>query len=553
MSKDESHIKTLSKRKESVIFMMILFGFQIFMIVLLSVWVDYKSDHDYLEEGEGTSGYPGGAAQEDVDNIYGYFRDINIMIFFGFGFLMTFLRRYGYSALGYTFLISAMVAQWSVLLYGFFETFNNFSLLQGLFCAGSVMISYGAILGRVTPLQMLVMGIFEPIFYFLNMFIGDMVLKAIDVGGGMYIHLFGAVFGLTVAWFLTDKKSKDCDDNSPSYSGDYFAMAGALFLWMMWPSFNAAIAPEGLPQFRAIANTFLSLTGSTIATFIITRLFGHQGHKIDMVHVQNSALAGGVVQGCIAHLNINPGAAVGMGFIAGTISVIGYVFLTPFLQRKFNIQDTCGINNLHCMPGFIGSVAAIIAAERGIRNKDLYGAAEYDAIFKVGDSQARHNAAATFISIGIGIAGGLFVGMLLKLLKKVGGLKPKEYYQDSAFWHVPVDYPRDVETVLALLNAPVPTEGEDKEGGVEMKKSHKGNASNRSGYRRDLIRLLETLVKNESKTQFDGSASSYSDSESEDEDAPKKTHRRKQASENPVGSTTPTDDVGSSNTPKSEV
>jgi len=36
------------------------------------------------------------------------------MIFFGFGYLMTFLRRAGYSAVGYTLLISALVAQWSV-------------------------------------------------------------------------------------------------------------------------------------------------------------------------------------------------------------------------------------------------------------------------------------------------------------------------------------------------------------------------------------------------------------------------------------------------------
>ena len=32
---------------------------------------------------------------DDLRGKYGYFRDVNIMIFFGFGMLMTFLRRYG--------------------------------------------------------------------------------------------------------------------------------------------------------------------------------------------------------------------------------------------------------------------------------------------------------------------------------------------------------------------------------------------------------------------------------------------------------------------------
>ena len=35
----------------------------------------------------------------------------------------------------------------------------------------------------------------------------------------------------------------------------------------------------------------------------------------------------------------------------GAISTIGYVKLQPFLADNFNLQDTCGIHNLHGMPG----------------------------------------------------------------------------------------------------------------------------------------------------------------------------------------------------------
>lgn len=37
-------------------------------------------------------------------------------MFIGFGFLMTFLRRYGFSALTYNFMISALALQWGAFL-----------------------------------------------------------------------------------------------------------------------------------------------------------------------------------------------------------------------------------------------------------------------------------------------------------------------------------------------------------------------------------------------------------------------------------------------------
>lgn len=58
----------------------------------------------------------------------------------------------------------------------------------------------------------------------------------------------------------------------------------------MWPSFNAALSTyDG--RLRAIPNTFLSLTGALVATFLISAVLSH---KFDMVTVQNSTLAGGM-------------------------------------------------------------------------------------------------------------------------------------------------------------------------------------------------------------------------------------------------------------------
>jgi ammonium transporter Rh len=38
------------------------------------------------------------------------------MIFIGFGFLMTFLKRYGYSAVSINLLVAAFSAQWAIII-----------------------------------------------------------------------------------------------------------------------------------------------------------------------------------------------------------------------------------------------------------------------------------------------------------------------------------------------------------------------------------------------------------------------------------------------------
>ena len=53
----------------------------------------------------------------------------------------------------------------------------------------------------------------------------------------MYVHTFGAYFGLAVSYVITRaKKSGEAERplNSSVYHSDMFAMVGTLFLWMFW-------------------------------------------------------------------------------------------------------------------------------------------------------------------------------------------------------------------------------------------------------------------------------------------------------------------------------
>lgn len=70
------------------------------------------------------------------------------------------------------------------------------------YSVASVLISFGAVLGRVGPLELLIMGLVEIVAYTLNEVLVYEVIGIYDVGGSTAIHTFGAYFGLTVSLII---------------------------------------------------------------------------------------------------------------------------------------------------------------------------------------------------------------------------------------------------------------------------------------------------------------------------------------------------------------
>lgn len=64
-----------------------------------------------------------------------------------------------------------------------------------------------------------------------------------------------------------------------------------------------------------------------MTTFIVSAIVNHD-NKLDMVHVQNSTLAGGVAVGSVCNMLIGPHGALLIGVIAGIVSVLGYRYLS---------------------------------------------------------------------------------------------------------------------------------------------------------------------------------------------------------------------------------
>lgn len=182
-----------------------------------------------------------------------------------------------------------------------------------------MLIAFGALLGRVGPFELLIMGVFGVIGYTLNEDIVYNLLYVLDAGGSMPIHTYGAYFGLMTS-FIISKKVLPIKKAESSYYNNTLAMIGTLFLWMFWPSFNAGFfAANGFQKSLVISNTIISLTGSCLATFIMSAILRD---KFSMEDIVNATLAGGVAIGAPSGLVANPGISLTIGLVAGTISTL---------------------------------------------------------------------------------------------------------------------------------------------------------------------------------------------------------------------------------------
>merc|ERR1712151_621442 len=81
---------------------------------------------------------------------------------------------------------------------------------------------------------------------------------------------------------------------------------------------------------------------------------GLEGGKLTTVPIQNATLAGGVSIGATANV-VGPFGAIVVGSLAGLLSTWGFV-KGPF----FSDVDTCGISNLHGMPGIFGGIVSAL-------------------------------------------------------------------------------------------------------------------------------------------------------------------------------------------------
>jgi ammonium transporter Rh len=329
----------------------------------------------WAEETAGT-GLSGNLRQIEQ---YNFSIHILAMLLVGFGFLMVFVKKYGYSATTGTFLVVAagmplylLLRSTGVVSAEALPANSITVLLLAEFAAASALIAMGAVLGRLRVYQYALVGIFAVASYMVNEWLvldaGLGVTKGfVDAAGSIVIHSFGAYFGLGLAIMLTSRASRAIPIESDETS-DRFSMLGSMVLWIFWPSFCSAVVPHDQMPVTVI-NTLMSLCGATIITCLASPVL--RKGRLLIGDVANAALAGGVAIGATCNL-VGPLTAFAIGLLAGAICVIGYAVVQPRLQSLLRMVDTCGVHNLHGMPGLLGGIIAI-AVVPGIAKAQVTG------------------------------------------------------------------------------------------------------------------------------------------------------------------------------------
>jgi ammonium transporter Rh len=413
-----------------------LFG-EALVILFYGLFTQYDSESNATDALKQDS-----LSNNTVLTYYPIFQDIHVMMFIGFGFLYVYLRTYSWSSVAINYFLGAWCLQISILLLGFWTAvfsnkwekvlLNIVWLIKADFAVAAVLISFGGVLGKFNVAQYMIMGTIELIFYSLNNIVGEQVFHAVDMGGSMYIHTFGAYFGIAVAYMTSSNEAHNHPNNSSNYNSNLIAMIGTIFLWMFWPSFNCALA-LGNARHRTIFNTVMSMTGSCIVVFIFGPIF--KRGKFHMEAILNATVAGGVVIGASSDIILSSWASILIGFGGGFISLLGFEVIGPYLASKTGLHDTAGIHNLHGITGFTGGIIGAICA--GTVTTSAFGDSINIIYPKMKERspsiQAGYQLAALGLTLGISIISGIFTGLILRSECLQG---PTLLFSDRPFWEL---------------------------------------------------------------------------------------------------------------------
>ena len=98
------------------------------------------------------------------------------------------------------------------------------SLIGADFACACVLISFGVIIGTASPLMLIVMTMIEVVLFNVNEVIGRQYFGTRDAGDTIFVHMFGAYFGLAVARVIWDQKIEDSQNKGEDKYSNLFSM-----------------------------------------------------------------------------------------------------------------------------------------------------------------------------------------------------------------------------------------------------------------------------------------------------------------------------------------
>jgi ammonia channel protein AmtB len=412
------------------------------------------------------------------------------MILLGFGFLNSFLKHYSWTGVAITIIGLVLSTEFGLFMLicwraifnveWNFGRFNFQHLLDANLCGASVIISLGAVLGKISMPQYLIFFLTETIGVTFNYTLLRQVIKIIDIGGALTVHLFGAIYGCIYSFIsFYSKNERERIRLSPhlgsSYYSNVFAFFGSLIMLSYFPAFNTCLLDDDLyrpndqsdlkPKYDGMINTYLSILGSIIGTFSMSPIFNEGKFLTD--DILHSCYAGGIVVAGCCHLITHYWVPILFGFFTGMLTC----FLKNLFSEKLKLcgyHDTTNALFYHGVPGFVGGILTTIFVGNmpnliEIKQKSyiykyigtfLSYYSNYDDFgtddVKFGKYAGIHFAA-IFITIGVALAFGFLAGFTIKFCNCNIAMR---YFNDSEFFDV-TDcdrFPWRDENIRVVLN-----------------------------------------------------------------------------------------------------
>lgn len=314
-------------------------------------------------------------------------------------FLMMFIRKFEWGVCLATLLVAAssyvvyLLGQQFVFGVPQAQVFSQDVMIAGVACAITVVIGIGMFLGTVKMWQYILAGVlFTPAYMLLEWVLTDGVAAMFsggaitDLGCGISVHLFAAYWGMGVILGIREKRAFD----EPMYTTKHsvaFVWLAAMLLFVLWPSFVTALAPEALIT-SVMANCYMSGFGAFITAYIVSVICSK---KVNALVYCYAMLAGNVASSSTLGLaNVSPWMSLLIGALAGVICTLSFTYLHGWLCEKLGALDVMGVHNLHGVGGWISLITGAIAIGSVI------------------------NIVAGVLTLALGLAAGLITGLILK-------------------------------------------------------------------------------------------------------------------------------------------
>jgi ammonium transporter Rh len=234
---------------------------------------------------------------------------------------------------------------------------------------------------------------------------------------------------------------KKCDYyNKTNYFSNVQAFLGMLFLFFFFPTFNSALCQNQKIRERGRINTYFSLFGSVISSFITSGLYN--GGRFVLEQIVFGSISGAlIISGCCT-VCLNHWASVVIGSIGAIIIVTVLSKIKPYLI-SLGLQDICNTIIVHGLSGILGGlITPMFISSFTYNQKYKDDADEYfsikwnntnntipnDVNF---NEKAGYQVASLFITLAIAFIGGIDTGYIMKISKCE---KIHQYFTDEEFF-----------------------------------------------------------------------------------------------------------------------